>query len=69
MTDTALDGRPISRTMMCYTVSAVDAPTEYENSPTKLYRKNQRNSMFCPHGEGPGIEAISANNFKRTQRC
>jgi len=44
--DTALDGRPISRNMMCYTVSAVAALAEYELSPKNLYRNNQRNSMF-----------------------
>jgi hypothetical protein len=46
MKDTALNGRPISRTMMCYTVSAVAALAEYEHSPKNLYRNNQRNPMF-----------------------
>jgi lysine/ornithine N-monooxygenase len=46
MKDTALNGRPISRTMMCYTVSADVVLAEYEHSPKNLYRNNQRNSMF-----------------------
>jgi len=46
MKDTALNGRPISQTMMCYTVSAVATPVEYEHSPKILYRNNQRNSML-----------------------
>lgn len=46
MKDTALKGRPISPTMMCYTLSAVATHVEYEHSPKILHRNNQRNSMF-----------------------
>lgn len=46
MKDTALNGRPISPTMMCYTVSAVATLVENEHSPKNLYRNNQRNSTF-----------------------
>jgi hypothetical protein len=50
MKETALNGRPVSRTMLCCTVSAVATRAEYEHSPKNLYRHNQRNSM-CGHME------------------
>jgi hypothetical protein len=49
MKDSVLDGRPISRTMMCYTVSAVAAFAEYEHSPKNGHmEKDMEMKQFRP---------------------